>query len=334
MSTTIDCIYCREDKPESAYTKPEHVLPRSFGGFKNNMTLTRLVCDDCNQFFGDCLEIALGRDTVEGQSRVDFGVRRPAEFRSPGPNSRMRIRVAEGPFRGADAFREYSDDARAVVLSPVPQVGFRGKRTGHYIYFSLDGLPAKGDLDELGVDLRHPESIRAFGVSVDELSRTLAEKGIPFREGGNLPPSQDTESVLCEIESTIDKTVQRAAAKIAFNYLAYWEKGEFARQPQFDLIRNFVRRGEDGLYPLVHVSNESVLADEGGRSDRRLGHVVTLNWASDGVSIVAQVSLLATFKYSVCLARGYEGERREISRGHFFNVADGQILELCRPETK
>ena len=48
MSTTIECIYCREDKPESAYTKVEHVLPQSFGRFRDdNMTLTRVVCDDC-----------------------------------------------------------------------------------------------------------------------------------------------------------------------------------------------------------------------------------------------------------------------------------------------
>lgn len=41
MSTTIECIYCREDKPESAYTKVEHVLPQSFGRFRDdNMTLT------------------------------------------------------------------------------------------------------------------------------------------------------------------------------------------------------------------------------------------------------------------------------------------------------
>jgi hypothetical protein len=55
---------------------------------------------------------------------------------------------------------------------------------------------------------------------------------------------------------------------------------------------------------------------------------VTTGWAADGVSIVAQVSLLNLFTYLICLARNYEGERREITRGHFFNVADGVILEL------
>jgi hypothetical protein len=76
------------------------------------------------------------------------------------------------------------------------------------------------------------------------------------------------------------------------------------------------------------MSGDSVLADETDK--RRLGHAVTLNWPSDGVSIVAQLSLLAWFKYSVCLAREYDGERREISRGHFFNIADGEILKLGR----
>lgn len=328
MSTTIECIYCRQSKPESAYTKVEHVLPQSFGRFKNNLTLARIVCDDCNQFFGDNLELVLARDTVEGQSRVDFGIRRPEEFRSPGRRTRIKIRIAEGRFKGAHAFREYSEDVGTVQLEPVPQVGFREHATGEYRYFTLDQLPEPKELELFQADLEHPEAIRAFGVAVEELSRRLADKGIPFREGGELTLSGEGEPVLCEIESTIDKTVQRATAKIAFNYLAYWEREAFVRQPQFDLVRDFVRLGREGPYPLVRVSNESILTDERDANTRRVGHVVTLNWAADGISIVAQVSLLAWFKYSVCLAKDYDGERREVSRGHFFNVADGQILPL------
>lgn len=59
-----------------------------------------------------------------------------------------------------------------------------------------------------------------------------------------------------------------------------------------------------------------------------MGHLVTVNWAADGVSIVAQVSILNVFTHSVCLARDYEGERKKVTRGHFFNVVNRRILEL------
>lgn len=308
--------------------KAEHVLPQSFGKFKDNLTLVRSVCDDCNQFFGDYLELPLARDTVEGQSRVDFDVKKPEEFRSPGPQTRLKVRIAEGPFKGAYAFREYAKDVDAVQLRPVPQVGFRDRSTGDYTYFLLDDLPELAALEDSKVDLEHPDAIRAFGVSVDELSRKLATKGIPFRKGGKIASPEDEESVLCEIESTVDKTIKRAVSKIALNYLAYWEGSAFVLQSQFNLIRDFVRRGHEEPYPLVTMTGDSVLADE--TDARRLGHAVTVNWASDGVSIVAQLSLFAWFKYSVCLAREYDGERREISRDHFFNIADREILELGR----
>jgi hypothetical protein len=321
----IECIYCRENKPASAYTKVDHVLPQSFGKFENNLTLIRLVCDACNQFFGDNVELALARDTLEGQSRVDFGVKRAEEFISPGRRSRIRIKIAEGEFKGAYAFRDYSEANDGITLQPVPQVGFRQREAAGYKYFLLDELPDARSLEALGFDLRQPKSIRAVGIGVEELSKRLAEKGISFKHGGEVLEKSPT--LFSEVQGTIDDTICRGAAKIAFNYLARWECGEFVRQASFDQIRNFVRHGLQAPYPLVRISQQPVLADEGARR-RRVGHLVTIAWAADGVSIVAQVSLLNLFTYSICLARNYEGERREITQGHFFNVADGAILEL------
>ena len=137
---------------------------------------------------------------------------------------------------------------------------------------------------------------------------------------------EKSQTLFSEVQGTIDDTICRGTAKIAFNYLARWECGEFVRQPSFDQIRNFVRHGLQAPYPIVKITQRPILADEGIR--RRAGHLVTIAWAADRVSIVAQVSLLNVFTYSICLAKNYEGERREITRGHFFNVADGSILEL------
>ena len=73
----MKCVYCVEDKPLSSFTKVEHVMPQSFGLFNNNLTLVKTVCDDCNQYFGDNLEIDMARDTLEGAARFEFGLRSP-----------------------------------------------------------------------------------------------------------------------------------------------------------------------------------------------------------------------------------------------------------------
>ncbi len=326
--TTIECIYCREWKSHSAYAKVEHVIPQAFGRFQNNFTLLRLVCDACNQWFGDNLDLALARDTFEGQSRVDFGIIEAQEFKPAGRRSRIRVKIAEGELAGAYAYRDYSVIDKCVTLKPVPQVGFRITKSARYVYFPIDQLPDCQKLELLGLDVEHPEAIKAFNVDAAQLSDEFARRGIPFRCTGGGVPTADASPFLCEVEGLIDLSIQRGAAKIAFNYLAYCEGGDFVRQACFDQIRKFVRYGDRPSYPLVIAKDEAILADEGVEGQRRLGHLITINWASDGFSIVAQVSLCNWLKYSICLARDYRGERQEIARGHFFNLGDGTILLL------
>lgn len=320
---SIQCIYCQEDKPVSAYKKVEHVIPQSFGGFKGNFTLLHLVCDVCNQFLGDKLELALARDTLEGQSRTDFGVKKAEEFKSPGRSSRIELKLAEGPFKGAHAFLDYSEADGKIIPKPIPQAGFRQKVSGKYEYFTLDEIPERMSLETRGFDLHAPGSIRLVGGGVEEISRRLRDKGISFQPASEV--TDESSSSLYLVQGTIDGTIRRAVAKIAFNYLARWEGREFVRHSSFDDIRNFVRHGLMP-YALVRVTQEPILKDE--ETKRRVGHLITLAWAADGTSIVAQVSLLNSLTYVVCLARNYKGERREITRGHFFNIADKQIFEL------
>ena len=302
----IQCIYCREDKPASAYKKVEHVIPQSFGKFKNNLTLRGLVCDLCNQFFGDKLELDLARDTLEGSSRAQFEVRRPEEFRSVERSSRLRYKLAEGEFKGAHAFLDFSPTEGKVVLKPLAQVGFRQKTSREYQYFLLDEIPERMSLETSGFDLDAAGGIRMVGSAVEEISGRLRDRGIAFNPVGEV--MGESSSLLVLREGSIDDTIRQAMAKIAFNYLARWEGGDIVRHLSFDPIRSFVRHGITPSYPLVQINQDAILADEG--SKRRLGHLVTVAWAADGASIVAQVSLFNWLTYVVCLARNYKGTRR------------------------
>ena len=141
-------------------------------------------------------------------------------------------------------------------------------------------------------------------------------------------PPERSHSTLCELEGRIDHSIFRAIAKIAFNYLVFWQGSEFVQHPSFDVMRRYIRKGENPNYKMIDVQDAALLGDEpvGGR--RRLGHLITTNWAQDGVSIVAQVALFNWVRYRVSLARDFTGERRDIRRGHFFDAVNRQILEL------
>ena len=325
----MKCIYCIEEKPLTSFTKVEHVILQSFGLFANNFTLINIVCDDCNQYFGDCLEIAMARDTLEGASRFKFGLKTPKEFKSLGKQSRIMIKIAEGECKGAYAYREYSEKQGRIVIKPIPQIGFLKKEPAEYEYYLLDQIPHKNDLDKDGFDTKRPRALKALGVDVDTARQVLAEKGIKFEYEGEAGPSENPqEDWLCKVDALIDSTIFRAVAKIAFNYLAFGEGRDFLLDKSFDSSRNFIRHGKKADYPIAIVDNTPILADEPVEGLRRLGHIVTVNWAADRISIVSQVSLFNDATYRVSLATNFSGARRNIRRGHFFNLNSGEILDL------
>jgi len=64
------CIYCRSS---GELFPKEHVVPKAFGRFRDNLTLD-CVCGACNTFFNRELELFLTRDSVEAILRVRYGV--------------------------------------------------------------------------------------------------------------------------------------------------------------------------------------------------------------------------------------------------------------------
>ncbi|MHB8843997.1 MAG: HNH endonuclease [Nitrospirota bacterium] len=324
----MKCIYCLENKPETAYRKTEHVMPQSFGSFKSNFTLKNVVCDECNTYFGDNLEVNLARDTYEGQSRYEYEIKKPEDYKSRGKKSRLVIRVSEGQLKGIYVYREYSTQRNKILLKPLPQVGFKKSNSDEYEYFLFDSVPEKQHFENDGYDFMHSHGIRSFGIDEPLLERKLRERGFslkPTKE--EFIPSIEHGLLQCEIDGTIDRIIFRAIAKIGFNYLAFWQDSDFIHQDSFHQIRRYIRYGETTSYPLVQVFKKPILADEKSNR-RRLGHLITVNWASDKMSIVSQVSLFNWITYGICLAREYVGDYSNIKKGHFFNIRSKDILQL------
>jgi HNH endonuclease len=323
------CIYCLEDKSEEHYRKAEHVVPQSFGRFQNNFTLHRTVCDSCNQFFGDTLELSLARDTMEGHARVDHGLQKPTAFKTIRRDSRLSFRIAEGAYAGCHAYRVYSSEEGKVILLPYPQIGFWLSSKNAYEFYRIDDIPPRAELDRMGFDSRHPKAIFGVEIDPDTMTAKLAERAISFHVKGEIPRGENARDILVTVDGTIDNIIWRAVAKIAFNYLAHRQGATFALHPAFDTVRRYVRLGQEPTDAITDAIETAILADEPIEGLRRLGHLITTNIAQDGKSIVAQVSLFNHLTYRVCLARDFCGTiPATIRQGHLFDVTNLKILEL------
>ncbi len=323
------CIYCLKEKDKSFFNKIEHVIPKSFGSFENNFTLKNIVCDECNQFFGDKIEIGLARDTLEGTYRYDYNIKDPSEFKTAGKRSRLRINVFEGLLKGSYAYRYYSEREGRVLLKPLPQIGLLKRSCSDYEFFLLDKIPHKDSLDYSKYNPDDPKGILILGCELEFANKLLKEKGFNIKiKGEEIPPETPNRDWLCHVEAEVDSTILRAIAKIGFNYLTYWQGDSFVMHKAFNMIRNFILKGEKAAYPLVRVVDTPILGDEPVAGKRRLGHLITVNWAVDKVSIAAQVSLFNWMTYQVCLAREFSGEHIQIKRGNFFDFYNHIILDL------
>jgi len=218
---------------------------------------------------------------------------------------------------------------------PAPQVGFLNKATNEFDFYLIDNIPDISELRQKGYDIDNPKGMFVPLKHVEAVKKALNEKGIPFKMTEELDyPLQKGQQWKCKVEGSIDDRIMRGIAKIAFNYLAYWQGSAFVLHKDFDIIRKFILKGEKPDYPLVRIIDKPILGDEPIVGKRRLGHLITTNWAKDEVSIIAQVSLFNWMTYNICLAREFSDIHKDIKKGNFFDFNSHNILELSteRPD--
>jgi hypothetical protein len=139
------------------------------------------------------------------------------------------------------------------------------------------------------------------------------------------------DKLMVMMESTIDNTISRAVAKIAFNYLAYMMKEEFALAACFDEIREYIRFGRIRVSRPVTVRQGPILLDGNKISHRTGGHLVTFDWGdAHDLTIIGRVSLFNRLIYRVTLCRHYRGLHRELTNAHFYEVRTRTVRSLIR----
>src|SRR5258708_5084672 len=117
------CVYCRAT---GVPFNRDHVIPEAFGRFNNNLVVT-CVCAKCNQFFGDELELVLGRNSREAILRLHHGVKAPTGAHHLKYDN-AKLTVGEpGPWRGAEIILAADPTGTKLDTKPIAQVAFRKK---------------------------------------------------------------------------------------------------------------------------------------------------------------------------------------------------------------
>jgi hypothetical protein len=328
-----ECIYCRARTDAVRFGRPEHVIPKAFGRFESNLTVF-CVCEECNQWFGDHLEVSFSRNSAEGLMRLLSGTKPSAEASDIGGN-RLTIKAGQGvPFVGGKThFTEHSD-GRTVVATYFAQVGFRATEESEPKWFSETELTSEIIEQYASCDcivIGHSEE------DFELLTRKLDQLGFTGESILWCRPDTSLPLVLepIEVDYRLDDGVFRTVAKIAFNYLAYTAEASFCLAPDFDALRRFIRYGDGEWRLFVRFDTERLLLDErrfGVRQTR--GHLLILEWPKTAKGPFASVKLFNDIHYRIRFTPTTSLLWRDIRSGHHFDLKSHTIQPITIVELR
>lgn len=293
-------------------------MPRAFGRFKKNLTVFS-VCEECNQWFGDNLEVSFTRNSGEAVSRLLSGVKSARE----GPQiagDRIEIMADDGTaFAGGRSyFTEHTDGT--LIASYVAQVGFRATEDQQPVLFAEEELTR-----EIVEQYRGCEAVVICETESDfeRLAATLNEHGYHHESVLCVLPNASLPLVRepLRVDYRLDKGVFRTIGKIAFNYLAYVAGAAFCLSPDFDAFRRFVRYGEGDWQSFMAISLDPLLSQERLFGIRQTsGHLLVVEWLRGNDSLTGSVKLFNDIHYHIRFASRMTVVWREIMSGHHFRT--------------
>jgi hypothetical protein len=322
------CIYCLERKSEDQFNR-EHVVPEAFGMFKNSLVLD-CVCTQCNQHFGDTIDLKLARDSVEGIDRYWSGLKPTIEYKSLGPRSTTVTEFREGPMAGVTGYLRPNPTNAELRVQPFPHIGFAqdGVDGGNVRWFRADAVPEKSELTALGFIKGQELRFHVREMTWQDAASALTSKGYDGLSDPEVTVPPEGETVETETLVIIGRPEQRAAAKIALNYLAAVGGSALVRAPQFHAVRNFIRydQGKPPLWPTENVLGFLV---DGNRVTK--GHYLAVQTTRGGF-VVADVCLMLRLRYTVFLSdTPFAVSTPQLYSSHLFDLLTGQARPTTPP---
>lgn len=316
------CLYC-----DQLGRSQEHVLQQMFGKYENNLT-TWDVCLDCNNVhFGEKLELAFGRNSMEAIFRLIFGVKSPDEAHEIGGDRVAATYLEDDEFRGArlvwasDGAGGFQAEMPPQVIishasADVPRALLEDEITSDAVRPFLNGgtVLIPGDPDDEKVQRVIAKMMAASFVFVGDV------------ESVRVPPRASRDFLL-RIDAIVDDAIARVVAKMAVNFLAATVGYDFAMRPEFRPMRKYARYGEPFLRHRVHPVARSIELD-GTRDRCGDGHVMTLDWSFATGEVIALISLFNRITYQVDLADDVQAVWRDIGVAYHFDPTTRQVKRL------
>jgi HNH endonuclease len=316
----MKCMYCRQDKSNTYFNK-EHVMPRCLGHFNGNLTLD-CVCAECNQIFGNQLDIVLGRDSYEALLRFQHKLKPLSEIADIRSKNLLLTFNADGPCKGARLTMDV--DKEGIVIDLVNQAGLPFHKAGVF-FITLDELKSMGASVKPFVD--QDDKVRFIyktDADLKELIGQLERLGMTFTNKDSFDAFDipHVSSPKVDIFYLQGQKIQRALAKLALNYAASQMGSDFVLQSDFDSIRQFVVDGTRPKNPFFSLSFSE--PRDVSASSPAVGtehHVLTIDWDDSPSRIAVVIELFGGRQYKIVLTANYHGLfRTDLSHGHLFDL--------------
>jgi len=295
MPSELKCVYCGTKNPRWAKA---HVMPRFMGTFKNQPTLQRRVCTECDRAIGEC-EAVLAKSTIEAVLLKHIGVVGRHKKRSSSPFRRAHsglgpIRMtAEVPGYEHEVRTEPIGDAHNVDMLPQMVLIDREGNREEIVIADPDCISfaewrlfvsklCEGKVKDLDIIGLSEQQSSLVGHVLRKLGRTFDLPGDAV-----IKPFRGTALVKGSV--AYDERYFRALAKIALHYFLLHSQVFDGREQEFDAIRQFVRYGHDDEGNCVAKGKGPVAVDPSGE-DRPpyYGHVLRTDISSQGISVRIQ----------------------------------------------
>ena len=339
------CIYCLTTKSDSEFNI-EHVFPRAFGTYEpNTPTLARgthpPVCKMCNSFFNENFEQVLYSHSFENFLRLSleggFGNK---NYRAKDHLQRnIELWLSENYGLGRQKFNIVSPakkDAPLVIEFP-PQVRF-WLDTGEDIFLTEKDLSQRNPTQIPGIDISKSEFYYPLGNknSLLGIFDLLKGYGLTTKTQTELTPISYPNLGSIEIGANfqINREIDRAVAKICFNYLAYVTANiyfDFVYREEFNTIRKFIRYGEgDRGVVQFDPPDPSKLNPSLPETD---GHLIVVEREPpDHENIVARVSFYNCVPYKVILGRKVLGDISDLCEGLHLDWKNRKVIQKGKDE--
>jgi len=302
-------------------------MPKCLGKFKDiNPVLHSIVCDECNQYFGNNLDNCLGRDSLEGIARYRIGIKPKKEPKY----KRLILRVDKGhKLKGLYVIPTFPTGGRKNDIELDTQVEIYNIEKNEYHAFRENEIPEKSELDRLKYDLTNKE-MRFYG-DYEKLLKIMRNKGMEVKITKRVELNVDKiiELIPVLIQARIDRTISRGLCKIVFNYFACHLKKIILRD-DFNTIREFIRYDSGNVNDFFNITEKPIYYKELKLKKRWLpGHIIVIERKGNAfVGRLAIYNSIVRLTYEITLCRNYSGIWFPFDEGHYFDPIDKTITKL------